>query len=660
MHPDPGTLGAGIRLFAAWAVVLGAAYPLARCVWHRRPALEQAVLGSLLAVLLVSWWGYVLAGLGVLGPGLLILGYGGSCVVLGLAASFRISWRGPKGAGMAGGVWLPLALLGVVAFFVRWHDPARHLSLGGNDPWGHLSLAKAVWQGDVLLPTHYYSFYPRGFHFLTVAVARTSGSDLYEVYRLSGPILAVYTLLACFCLVRRIAGALAGSTAAAFLAVPPFRHWVLACAETAVEPDRLAFGMLACVSLLALEMLDRARTGARYGNTVALVVGGWVALFLVHPLSVELGTFLLTGMVVVAVAIAPELRRPPRLWIMFAAALAGAVVGAVWYAAVDRLWGVRLMPHLSDPHALTLAGHGLDLRRLLVGTGFWGTWEDIPWLLAGAVVLMTGLRRRSVGIAYAGIACLLMGYSALTDALYLGDYGHAPPYYAVAQSWAFGVLAGLSVARAARRSLRLSTLAVAVGAAGVCVAALAIRWPPPTGRALAALLLLGAAATGALRPRVRRLGGAFLLCSLGSLWALSPRYAFYPHLGYEENVKAALRIARRHGGEGYVVYSQRLASYTASGDAFPILNREEAIVEPRGTHAELEQLLVEDPSQFLPTGTVYVFLEKTPFQWVFHAFDTEARRTVMLEAWEWMDQYHAVHGIQEPYFEEGDVVVYRL
>ncbi len=660
MHPDPATLGAVVRLFAAWAAVLGAPYPIARSIWHRRPALDQAVLGSLLAVLIVGWWGYMLAALGALTPVALIVTYAASCLLLGLAATFRISWRSDRGVGMAGGVWLPLTLLCLVGFFVRWHDPVRHLSLGGNDPWGHLSLAKAVWSGDVLLPTHYYSFYPRGFHFLTVAVARASGSDLYEVYRLSGPVLAVYTLLACFCLVRRIAGGVAGATAAAFLAVPPLRHWTVACTQTAVEPDRLAFGMLACVSFLALDMVDRARTGARYGNAVALVVGGWAALFLVHPLSTELGTFLLVGMVLMAAVIDPALCRPRRLSVLTVAALAGAVIGVVWYVSVDRLWSVKLMSHLSDPHAVKLAGHGLDPRRLVVGTGLWGTWEDLPWLLSATVVLIVGVRRRSVGIAYAGIACLLMGYSALTDALYLGDYGHAPPYYAVAQSWAFGVLAGLSVARAGRRSLRLSTLAVAAGAAGLCVAALGIRWPPPTGRALAALLLLGASTTAAFKPGVRRLGGAFILCALGALWTLSPRYAFYPHLGYEENIRAALQIARRFAGGGYLVYSQRLASYTASGEAFPIVNREKAIVEPPGMHSELEQLLVEDPEQYLPPGNVFVFLERTPYRWAFHAFDTAAREAVMREAWEWIERYRAVHGEPEPYFEQGDVVVYRL
>jgi hypothetical protein len=639
---------------------LGAPYLVARSIWHRRPALDQAVLGSLLAVLILGWWGYTLAALAALTPGLLVAVYGGSCLLLGVAATFRIAWRADRGIGWAGGAWLPLVLLGMVTFFVRSHDPLTHLSLGGNDPWGHLSLSKAAWNGDVLLPAHYYSFYPRGFHFLTVAVAWTSGSDLYEVYRLSGPILAVYTLLASFCLVRRIAGAVAGASAAAFLAVPPFRHWVLACAETAVEPDRLAFGMLACVSFLALDMLDRARQRTRYANAVALVAAGWVALFLVHPLSAELGTFLLAGMMVLAAIIDPVLRRPRRLSIMMAAALIGAAVGVVWYVSVDRLWGVRLMPHLSDPHALALAGHGLDPHRLLLGTGFWGTWEDLPWLLNAAVVVIIGLRRRSAGIAYAGLACLLMGYSALTDALYVGDYGHAPPYYALTQGWAFGALAGICVARAVRRSPRLLGLLIAAAAGAMGIGALVLGWPPAAGRALAVLLLLGACAVAARAPDVRRLGGAFLLCALGGLWALSPRYAFYPHLGYEENVKAALEIARRHPAGGYLVYSQRLASYTASGDAFPILNREKAIVEPPAVHAELEQLLTEDPEHYVPVGDVYVFLEKTPYRWTFHAFDSDARAAVMRGAWEWVDRYRAVRGELTPYFEEGDVVVYRF
>jgi hypothetical protein len=661
MQTDTATWEAGIRLLVGWAAVLGAPCLVARSIWPRRPLLDQVLVGSILAVLLTSWWGYVLASLNGFTTSRLLVAYAACCAVLSIGAHLRLSWRGERADAPRGGAWPALLLVGVVAFLVRWDDPARHITLGGNDPWGHLALAKGVGEGDVLLPTHYYSFYPRGFHFLTVAVSRVGGASLYEVFRLSGPILGVYALLASFSLVRRVAGAWAGLAAAAFHALPPFRHWILACGDTAVEPDRLAFGMLACLSLMGLEVLERARTGVRYGNATALLIGGWVALFLVHPLSVELGTFLLVGLVVIGALISPSLRRPKLLATLLGGALAGVGLGAIWYVLSGQLWGVRLMSHLSDPHAVSLAGHGLDPSRLFIGTGFWGTWEDGAWLLSAVLVIAIGLRRRNPGVAYLGLACLLMGYSTITDALYLGDYGHAPPYYALSQAWASGALAGLCFSRAARRSLRLSsaTIAVAAGSAGIAV--IALRWPPSAGRVLAGILLLGGFGAAVGRPAVRRLGVAFFLCCLGTLWALSPRFGFYPHLGYEESVAAALDIAARHQEGGFLVYSQRLSSYTASGDAFPILNREKAVVEPLGAHRELEELIEEDPAHYVkPAPVVYVVLEKTPYAWSFHAFDAQHRARVMEEGWSWLAEYQAVRGIPPPAFERGEIVVYRL
>ncbi len=513
--------------------------------------------------------------------------------------------------------WFLLAAI-LCALLLRLPDSLRHSSLGGNDPWGHLVLTKALAKGDMIAGFHFFSYYPRGYHFLVLTWGRLSGVSPYEIMRLAAPLVSIIALLGTYALVRRASSHFGGLVAAFVYAVPPYRHLVLPALQTTLEPDRFSFALFPALLLLVNAILERETTW----RAALLLVAGFV-LFFIHPLSMQ---FLFVWVVLAAAAAL----RAKRAWSSISAVLGPAILvplsGLVYYRIMHKAYGLTIMGHISPASKLDIGGYGLDLRRLLLGTGWYAQPMDLAALLILVFLGIMAWRQRNLVSLLLSFLLLHILYASLRDALYIGDFGHVPPYYAMAFAWATGSLLGQPAFSRVRWGLPL----------GLFLALLA-RWIF-FGYALdlAAMVLAAAvglfAATELVLPRLR---GNFGPLAVGlAFLALRPMPVTYARLGYPEAVEWALSLPPQPRG---IVYSLGLISKLPDGTPFPTQDPVKAIVWPDHVGAPFSSLLALPPDHCWPENhPVYLFMETKPYRWSFPYFAKEERDAILTRTRSWL------------------------
>ncbi|MBN1426228.1 hypothetical protein JXA88_16885 [Candidatus Fermentibacteria bacterium] len=510
----------------------------------------------------------------------------------------------------------PLILAMAAALALRLPDSLRHLALGGNDPWGHLVLCKALAMGDPIAGFHDFSFYPRGYHALVLTLHGASGLSPYEVMRFFGPLLSLMGVVGAYALARRASTPFGGWVAAFVYAVPAYRHLVLPSVQTSLEPDRFAFAFLPALLLLLVEAVEH---GSR--RAAAVLVGAGMAHVLIHPLSVQ---FMVAWIVCGAVAGLVTGARRPALSVLLAGAVMTLFAWA-YYHVMHHSFGISAMAHLSPRASFTVGGHGVDLHRILLGTGWYVEWMDITAVVIVVVLGCAALRRRTMPPLLMALVLLHTAYAAARDALYLGDYGHAPPYYAMAFAWAAGSLVGDVRLESRRRLIPLAGMVV------LAAHRLMTGESTPSQGVLLAVLGVVAAAT-VLSSRLRD-GLCATFVGL-AMFSLRPQPVNYARLGYPEAVRWAHELLLDHPG---TVYSLGLISRLPDGRPFPTQDPVQSIVWPRHHTRRLSSLLGESPDMQWPsTRPVVAMVETVPYRWGFPYFARQERDAVMEGVLRWL------------------------
>ncbi len=284
------------------------------------------------------------------------------------------------------------------------------------------------------------------------------------------------------------------------------------------------------------------------------------------------------------------------------------------------------MSHLAPQTTFDIGGYGLDLQRVLFGTGFKIEPMDLVGLATAILLMTSALTRRNVSALLLSFILLHSLYSAVTDALYIGDYGHAPPYYAMAFAWAAGALLGDG--RFSRFRFALPFLLLA----GVLYSS-PFSGPGPSW--LKTVLLSGLVLIIVLVLIRRRLSAYVVPLSVGiALFILRPVPVSYAHLGYPQAAEWALRLQNCPQAD---VYSQGLISKLPDGTPFPTLDPVRAIVWPTHRPKTLTALLMLAPDhEWNEERRAYVLVEKIPYRWQFPYFAVDERKTLMKQVEQWL------------------------
>jgi hypothetical protein len=582
----------------------------------------RVALGFSLGVFATVISNYLLAIAGLYTPlwGLLLYLIISFCAWVSIPA--RVSGSSQQKA-ESGVPWV-LSLAALLSLLIRLPDPLSHEALGGNDPWGHLVLCKALAQGDLLASFHFFGYYPRGYHFLVLVLARLTGGSIYDVMRLSGPLLSLVGVVGAYAIGKRVSSSTGGLLAAFVYAIPPYQHLVLPALQTALEPDRFSFVLLPSFILILAENgegVSRSRKGT------FLLIGG-ISLLLIHPLSVQflVGWMLLAGIALIAIS---------RNWKGAATTVAPAFVVLLfswaYYRVMHSVYGVTPMPHIAPEGVVTIGGHGVDLHRLVFGTGLHAQAADIVALTLVTLLALWAVRRRSPELMLISLVLLHTLYAALSDALYIGDFGHAPPYYSMAFAWAAGAALG---SREFGRWLRFMPLFLL---GGVLISSPFSSHGSVWVKISLMVLLAAMSLMSLLRHRYVRVlvpvavGTAFL--------AVRPIPVSYPHLGYPEGIRWARNLLSCQKG---TVYSQGLISRLPSGMPFPTQDPIASIVWPVHKPEALHRLTAAPPDERLEAGEHgYVFVEREPYRWSFPYFEKAERTEVFRSAQEWLSARRA-------------------
>jgi hypothetical protein len=272
-----------------------------------------------------------------------------------------------------------------------------------------------------------------------------------------------------------------------------------------------------------------------------------------------------------------------------------------------------------------VGGFGIDIRRVVLGTGWQVEAMDVLGLALAGVLIWRGLRPRDPLRLALALVLLHTTYAATRDALYFGDFGHAPPYYAMAFAWVAGGLAGDDAFASWRGIAPLGCMAVLLGhrimSGGIT---------PLPGMLLAAAGMLAAGCLAA--PRIRESLAALFVGV--ALFSLRPQPVAYPHLGYPEAVRWAHELLSVPPG---VVFSAGLISRMPDGTPFPTQDPVQAIVWPRHRPAPLAALLTRPPDYRWPSNEpVYAVVETEPHGWGFPYFAGEERTALMERVVRWL------------------------
>ena len=545
--------------------------------------------------------------------------------------------------------WLALIL---VAAALRFYRPFATANLGFSDTYVHLYLMRLLEQGQQVDPA--WGPYPRGMHFLLMAIRELTNVDVILLMNFFGPAAGVLMTLAVADAARRLTGRLAAGIAAGALfatmlggagqyfllggsvatdraqegrefvslpyeSIPPTRGEfdVLATVfqrQTATLPQELAIVFLLPAAMFLLAWFHANRQPPTANRQPIWHLTGYLfctaAIAAVHP-GVAVPLVLLSGIAVVAAL--PSLREIGR------AALTGALgilLGSTWMLAF-LAYPMRGSARASDPgstaaYYFPFLRTGDDARIV--------TYVAVtPFLIACVVIalvlLFAALARRRTGFSLSrqAEACPTFGYVFASLATLTFTVTHIASRY------------GLPEVVEVRRNA--SWLAMAL-----CV-------------------LLGVGLIELLRTRITKI--AAIAVALLWLWRVPVAGAherLIDYSGYSATAYAVLEIQRRHEP-----FTWTLITY---GQEFPM-------VLGRGFHLSAAEFLDRyDPTEDsldIPTPYVFIAVEKTP-----HPFEIDtwasrfSRADVQRRLQTWCFLYQRTHRDMHIYRDGDHVRVYMI
>ena len=555
--------------------------------------------------------------------------------------------------------WTVLIL---VAGIFRLYRPFASANLGFSDTYGHLYLLKLLGEGRQVDPQ--FGPYPRGLHFLLMAIGQLTNVDEILLMNFFGAIAGVLIALAVAETARRlsgsvVAGLLAGLLFATYLGGPTQFFVLGGLFET---DDRALASMLSTRSYPELSAaageFDVALTGFhRQTSTLPQEL----AIALLFPAAMFLFDYL---------------RRRDRWHLLGYGACTAAI------AAVHS--GVLL------PLALMSA---LALLAVFV-TGHWNRGTLRPAVLCGAAAVMIGSVWVLAFIAYpyaggkshlsgtTSVASAVLYYFPFLRPLANGEQSAVPvsdlrvyvsptPFLLVAALLAVAMLVAAFVRRDDRSPARLFLgCTVLVFLAIHFSAALGVRPILEVARnsqwLVMALMILIAVVAGDLTMLLLRVAPRVRLATANSTVALvllvlwvtrvplpaepAIRDRIINYSGYGGTAYAVLRIER-----AFEPYTWTLVTY---GQEFPMVLR-------RGFHVPavdfLERYDPTRPSLAIPTPHVFVVVEKTAHRFQINTWATRFNRAEIEERLQtWIHLYQATHSNLRLFLEDEDVRVYQI
>ncbi|HEX6087973.1 MAG TPA: hypothetical protein VF266_25795 [Thermoanaerobaculia bacterium] len=542
--------------------------------------------------------------------------------------------------------WLALIL---VAAALRFYRPFATANLGFSDTYVHLYLMRLLEQGQQVDPA--WGPYPRGMHFLLMAIRELTNVDVILLMNFFGPAAGVLMTLAVADTARRLTGRLtAGLVAGALFAtmlggagqyfllggslatdrVQEAREFV-ALSYDAIPPTRGEFDVLATVFQrqtatlpqelaivflfpAAMFLLTWFRGRNRWHLTGYLLCTAAIAA--VHP-GVAVPLVLLSGVAVMATL--------PSFRAIGTAALTGALgilLGSTWMLGF-LFYPVRGTERANDPGSAAAYYfpflRGGDDARII-------TYVDVtPFLIACVVIalllLLVALARRRTGFKRR------TGFS-------LSGQAEARPAF----GYVFASLATLvfTFTHVASRYNWPEVVEVRRNASWL---------------AMALCVLLGVAVIEILRTRITKI--VALAVAVLWLWRVPVAGAherLIDYSGYSATAYAVLEIQRHHEP-----FTWTLITY---GQEFPM-------VLGRGFHLSAAEFLDRyDPAQpklDIPTPYVFIAVEKTPHPFEINTWAARfSRADIQRRLQTWCFLYQRTHGDMHIYRDDEQVRVYMI
>ncbi|HYC93739.1 MAG TPA: hypothetical protein VEO54_31340 [Thermoanaerobaculia bacterium] len=544
--------------------------------------------------------------------------------------------------------WTALIL---VAAALRFYRPFATANLGFSDTYVHLYLMRLLEQGRQVDPA--WGPYPRGMHFLLMAVRELTNVDVILLMNFFGPAVGVLMTLAVADTARRLtrnftAGIAAGALFATMLGgagqyfllggsmatdrVQEAREFV-ALPYDSIPPTRGEFDVLATVF---------QRQTATLPQELAIVFLFPAAMFLLAYFR---------GAPASPPAVAPASRRPPvgggtppgrqrSVWLLTGYLLCTAAIAAVHpgvavpLVLLSAITVVAALPPLRDIGTAALTG----ALGILLGS---------TWMLAFLFYPVRGTERANdPGSAAAYYFPFLRG----------GEDARIITYVAVTPF----LIACVVIALALLLRRTTGTTWASLAALAFTVTHLASRYNLPeivevrrnaSWLAMALCILLGVAIVELLRTRITKL--AALAVAVLWLWRVPVAGAherLIDYSGYSATAYAVLEIQRRHEP-----FTWTLVTY---GQEFPM-------VLGRGFHLSAADFLERyDPAAGelqIPTPYVFIAVEKTPHPFEINTWATRfSRADIQRRLQTWCFLYQRTHRDMHIYRDDEQVRVYMI
>ena len=548
----------------------------------------------------------------------------------------RASGRGRRAEGRP--AFLAWGALLLVAAALRFYRPFATANLGFSDTYVHLYLMRLLEQGRQIDPA--WGPYPRGMHFLLMAIRELTNVDTILLMNFFGPAAGVLMTLAVADAARRLtrnlaAGIIAGALFATMLggggqyfllggsmatdrveearefvatpydAIPPTRGEfdVLATVfqrQTATLPQELAIVFLFPAAMFLLEWLRRRDRWLLTGYLFCTA-----AIAAVHP-GVAVPLVLLSGIAVVATL-------PPWRAVRTAAltGAAGILLGSTWmvaYVAYPYSGSPRHIVSASD--AGSTAAYYFPFLRAGDDARIVTYVAITPFLIACAVlavvILLVGLARRRTSLPNAGPAFAALAALAFT-LTHVASRFHLPEIVEV------------------RRNASWLAMALAI--------------------------LLGVAAAELLRTKVTKVAAtAVALLWLWHVPVATAHERLIEYSGYSATAYAVLEIQRE-----LEPFTWTLVTY---GQEFPM-------VLGRGFHLAAADFLDRyDPAAGklnIPTPYVFIAVEKTPHPFEINTWAARfSRADIQRRLQTWCFLYQRTHRDMHIFRDDDHVRVYMI
>lgn len=538
---------------------------------------------------------------------------------------------------------LPMLTVFGWSFWTRFELATQFTTLSPPQSYVILTWTKALLANN-LYPD---GLYPPGtlffFAFLGKAAA---GVDAYEVVRFGGPLIGALMVVGLYYAVLRLTRN-AGAALASGIAFGVFGNmyqfhepWIR---QTGPLPPELGL----VVILFALPaVVDAVVHGHR--DHLWTVGAAGLATGLIHP--VALGVFLLVVAVAGVFAAIVARRSTGRLMRMLGVTLATAAASQL-NVVLGVLSGLRLHRGLDNPYAwVESAGTAEEALVAALGTSDLGHGALAMVAGAGAVAAMvTGALfawrgRRTVGAQLAALGAVAALAVALYDVRWLG----LPINYLGPLANLMGVMTALGLGAAVGMVLLLAQLVPWVAAWNFSVRT-------------TAFLLVGAVAASSFAvslPRAERTREAS---------------------EYEATAAVTREIMRDNEQFGYTVIGTPQQSQLVAGVGsfieLWVFARDVTLRDARDPGFVVPDvsslLFARDLGETLPipTQNIYIFVEKVPFPVIEQApagpaeeyyYTREKRGRIMATVFGWAEFYRHYHTDMDIFFEDENVVVYRI